>query len=106
MIDNHKEATELIHKIEENLPLFANPMPPFISAMREKGIKLKFDHKLKIDSVLYLGDEGGIGCAIQLPNRTEEIMIVSLTHLRIKATSPLIDEIKKYQDKRIQKLSS
>jgi len=52
-----------------------------------------------------MGDMGGIGCAISVPDGSESAFIVSLTHLRILAGHPLAKEIKYYQRKRTKKLA-
>lgn len=37
-----------------------------MEAVRQEGADIKVDDAVEIDSVLYLGDEGGIACAIGL----------------------------------------
>lgn len=103
MIDNYDEAMELVHKMEEQLPMFVHPGKVLIQSMRERGTKLTSDKELEIDQVFYMGDEGGIGCGIMLPNK-KEVMVVSLTHLRVIPGEPLAEEIRAYQIQRNNKL--
>ena len=90
MIDYYDEAMELVQKIEAQLPIIVHPGKVLIQSMREKGIKLTSDTELEIELVHYLGDEGGIGCGIKLPNK-KEVMVVSLTHLRVIPGEPLAE---------------
>ena len=64
--------------------------------IKNNNIQLKSTTLLEIKDVLYLGDEGGIGCTIQRHD-SRELLIVSITHLRIKDKQPLAKEIKRYQ---------
>jgi hypothetical protein len=105
MIDDYQKTMKLIKDIEENLPIFAYPAKNLVHSLRENNDqKIKSKEKLKIDKVLYLGDEGGIGCAIMIKNM-KEALIVSLTHLRIEKRHPLFKEIRAYQLERIRKLA-
>lgn len=61
MIDDYVRAMELMRKMEAQLPIPARPTRRFIQAMRDSGIKVRPGQSLQIESVLYMGDEGGIG---------------------------------------------
>ena len=71
--------------------------------LNNNNIKIKPKSLLEIKKVLYMGDEGGIGCVIPFKNATE-LLLVSLTHLRIKEKQPFVKEIKDYQSSRKQTL--
>jgi len=105
MIDDYAEAMELVKKMKAQLPITARPTKAFIRAMRQNGIKVKSGQDLKIDDVLYMGDEGGIGCAVLLPGKEKSVTVASLTHLRVKAGHALADEIRAYQIERTRKLA-
>ena len=75
-----------------------------MQAMRDNGMPIRSGQELLIESVLYLGDEGGIGCAIQLPEKGT-VTITSLTHIRVEANHPLAQEISAYQAERTRKLA-
>ena len=106
MIDDIKEVTELIERMKTELPIPAYPTKSLCNSMKyDNNIKLKSKHLLKITDVLYMGDEGGIGCAISF-NDSKELLVISLTHLRIKEIHPLIKEIKAYQVKRKRALAN
>ena len=60
---------------------------------------------LTIKSVIYLGDEGGIGCDLGQIQSKDEVLVCSLTHLSINSRHPLAKEIKAYQRERKNKLA-
>jgi len=106
MIDDIKVAEELVEKMKEELPIFAYPTQSLRISLNDKNdVTLKPKSLLKIKDVLYMGSEGGIGCAIAF-NDAREILIVSLSHLRIDGRQPLAKEIKAYQFKRRRALSN
>lgn len=105
MIDDYAEAMELVEKMKAQLPIPARPTKAFIHAMRQNGVKVKSGQALQIDDVLYMGDEGGIGCAVLLSGKEKSVTVASLTHLRVKASHPLAEEIRAYQIERTQKLA-
>jgi hypothetical protein len=104
MIDNYDNAMELMHKMEEKLPMIVHPGKVLIQAMHGQGIKMTSDTELQIERVHYLGDDGGIGCGISLPTQKKDVMVVSLTHLRVIPGQPLSAEIRAYQIQRNNKL--
>ena len=106
MIDDYQKTMKLIADIEEKLPIYAYPTKNLVRSLREDNDKkVKPKERLRIDQVLYLGNEGGIGCAIMRTN-SKEALIVSLTHLRIENKHPLFKEIRAYQLERIRKLAN
>lgn len=104
MIDNYKEPMALIKKMEEYLPIPTQPTKKFIRAMKKNGIKVKSNQKLQIESVTYLGDEGGIGCCVGLLKKGEDV-VISLTHIRVKTSHSVGKEIREYQKNRINALA-
>ena len=60
---------------------------------------------VEIDSVLNLGDEGGIACAIGLWGG-KTVVVTSLTHLQIDRDHPLAARIHAYQLQRSQQIGS
>lgn len=105
MIDNYAEAMALIEKMKAHLPITVYAGTAMIQSLRQSGEKIGSKQELAIKDVLYLGDEGGIGCAIELPGEQKTVTIASLTHLRISPDHPLAPEIESYQLARTQKLA-
>jgi hypothetical protein len=103
MIDDEKEVYELIAALNEHLPMRAYATPRLVQAVRQGGTDINVNDTVKIDSVLYLGDEGGIACAIGLWGG-KTVVVTSLTHLRMDRNHPLAERIQVYQLRRSQRL--
>ena len=104
MIDNYAEATKLVQKMKAHLPFTVRPTKSLVQSLRRSGTKIKANRELQVEDVLYLGDDGGIACAIYLPE-LEAATIASVTHLDVPGDHPLAEEIKAYQSQRTQKLA-
>jgi hypothetical protein len=104
MIDNYNEAMALLKKMKAHLPITASAGTVLVQTLRRGGTKITPRQELEIKDVLYLGDEGGIACAIYLPGEQKTATIASLTHLRISPDHPLGPEIVSYQLTRNRKL--
>jgi len=106
MADNLNKVNELIEKMKAVLPISVYPTNKICHSLKnDNGVRLKPKQSLKIKDIMYMGNEGGICCAISIKN-DEELLMISLTHLRIKGIHPLSKEIKKYQIKRIRALAN
>ena len=105
MIDSEKEVQELIKALNEHLPIQAYATPPLVLAVRRQSTDLNVNDIVTIDSVLYLGDEGGIACSIGLSGG-KSVLVASITHLRIGSDHPLARQIQSYQVRRSQRLES
>jgi hypothetical protein len=104
MIDDYAQVQELMRKMEAQLPIPARPTSAFVRGMREQGISMTPNQELTIKSLVYLGDEGGIMCDVTLPG-SDTVTLTSLTHIRIKSSHPLAEEIRAYQMARTRKLA-
>jgi hypothetical protein len=93
----------LIEALKKHLPMRAYATSPLVKAVRQEGADIKVGDAVEIDSVLYLGDEGGIACAIGLWGG-KTVVVTSLTHLRIDREHPLAERIQAYQLRRSQHL--
>jgi hypothetical protein len=103
MIDNEKEAYELIEALNEHLPMRAYATPPLVTVIRQQGNVINANDAVNIDSVLYLGDEGGVACSIGLQGG-KCVLVTSITQLRIDSDHPLAERIQTYQFRRSQHL--
>ena len=99
MIDDEKDVYELMEALNEHLPMRAYATPPLVNAVRQEGADIKVNDAVEIGSVLYLGDEGGVACAIGLSGG-KTVVVTSLTHLRIDRDHPLAERIQAYQLRR------
>jgi len=106
MIDNYAKTMELIEKMEAHLPIPAYAGRPLVRLMGEQGVKIKLKQKLQIEHVHYLGDEGGISCGVTgLIQEENTIIVISITHIRIRDSHPLAKQIRVYQLERTRRLS-
>jgi hypothetical protein len=97
MIDNIKQVTALMQKMNAHLPIPVTATEDFIRGMRAKSFNVSSDSRMEITSVLYMGDEGGICCALTVTGLTETAVVASLTQVRIPNTNPLSIDVKAYQ---------
>ena len=104
MIDDYAQVQELMRKMEAQLPIPARPTSSFLRGIREQGISMAPNQELTIKSLVYLGDEGGIMCDVTLPG-SDTVTLTSLTHIRVKSSHPLAEEIRAYQVARTKKLA-
>jgi tetratricopeptide (TPR) repeat protein len=103
MIDNQSEVQELIEALNDHLPLRAYATPALVEAARGQGADLAVNDLVTIDTVLYLGDEGGVACGIELPGG-KTVLLASITHLRIDGGHPLAARVHAYQLRRMRRI--
>ena len=104
MIDNYEETMALIDKIKAQLPLPVYAGRGLIHSMREHGIHIKARRRIMVIDVFYMGDEGGIMCALEPLGEGKEAFLSSLTHVEV-ARHPLAKAIRAYQRDRKRKLA-
>ena len=99
-----KKKMELIKEMKRYLPIPVYPSKELQQLLRKQGKDISMETELKITKVFDSGDVGGIVCTI-LKDKNKEVLITSLTHLKIKPTHPLSDKITAYQKQRIKNIS-
>ncbi|KAF5435632.1 hypothetical protein C5S35_10595, partial [Candidatus Methanophagaceae archaeon] len=82
---------KLLKEMERYLPIPAYPSKELLQLLRKQGKDINRDTELNITQVFDSGDAGGIVCTVLEENK--EVLIVSLTHLRIKPTHTLNEKI-------------
>jgi hypothetical protein len=105
MIDNPKQVTALIQKLKAYLPIPAKATDALIRNLRNSSINISPHTHIEIADVMYMGDEGGICCALKVTDQEEVAVVVSLTHLRLLNTNPLSPVVRAYQTLRTKKLA-
>ena len=101
MIDDYQMAMALVKDLEACLPIDVTPAKQLIRHLKEQKKKIKLREKLKIQKVMYMGDEGGICCEINITSAKGEVLVVSLTHLLLKNSHPFYKSVRAYQLARI-----
>ncbi len=94
---------KLLKEMERYLPIPAYPSKELLQLLRKQGKDINRDTELNITQVFDSGDAGGIVCTVLEENK--EVLIVSLTHLRIKAAHTLNEKIMAYQRQRVKNIS-
>jgi hypothetical protein len=104
MIDDQEQVKVLMQQMEAALPIPATLTSRLVRALRDQG-KVFHKREVFIHSIFYSGDEGGISCAITLPGDAKEVVVVSLTHLRVSPKHPLGEAMRAYQQARTTRLA-
>ncbi|RPI78747.1 MAG: hypothetical protein EHM42_13175, partial [Planctomycetaceae bacterium] len=104
MIDNQQDVAALIKALNDHLPMRAYATASLVMSIRQQGAQIEANDVVQIDSVLNLGDEGGITCGIGVIGGKTAVL-TSLTHLRVDPAHPLAQRIRDYQFQRLQQLS-
>ncbi len=94
---------KLIKEMERYLPIPVYPSKELLQLLRKQGKNIRWDTELNITKVFDSGDAGGIVCTVLEENK--EVLIVSLTHLKIKPTHPLNEKIVAYQKQRVKNIT-
>jgi len=103
MIDNPSKTQSLLSQLEAALPLAAGIGPQLAATLRDTMPGLKPFQPCQISKVFYTGNEGGIVCALHLPEApSEEMLVASITHLMFDPRLPLARQIAAYQKHRIK----
>ena len=105
MIDDPTEVTALMQKMKAHLPIPAQATTALVRNLRASAVNIASKRRMQIEKVMYLGDEGGIGCALKVPGQQDTAVVVSLTHLRLPSTHPLAPDVRAYQIARTKKLA-
>jgi hypothetical protein len=105
MIDDYATTMELIEQMKSQVPIPVYAGKALIRTMRKNGVKIRPKQTLHIEHIHYLGNEGGIACAITGMGKENTNYVCSLTHLRVKEPHPLAKSMKAYQRERQNKLT-
>ena len=105
MIDNPKQVTTLMQKLKSHLPIPAKATDALIRSLRTSSINISSNTEIEIKDVMYMGDEGGICCALRVIDQEEVAVVVSITNLCLLNTHPLSPDVRAYQTLRTKKLA-
>ena len=105
MIDDPSQVTALMQKMKAHLPIPAQATNALVRNLRASAVNIASKRRMQIEKVMYLGDEGGIGCVLKIPRQEDTAVVVSLTHLRLPSTHPLAPDVRAYQIARTKKLA-
>jgi hypothetical protein len=102
-IDDPTEARELLRDLEANLPIAVRFNEYGLLNLQEQGSNLKDPHGIfQVNTIFYMGDIAGILCGIDHEvDSQKELMLTSITHLKVDPNHPLAKRIQQYQKKRV-----
>jgi len=106
MIDDPGKVARLVVQMENQLPIPAFPTKDVVRTLRRRGVHASTDRVLSVKRVFNAGDEAGIVCDVTPSRAAKEVLIVSLTHLRIAPKHPLFTAIVAYQRERVRRLAA
>ena len=97
MIDKRKKTEALMAALKMALPFEADLTPEAAARMPHESGTLR----RAVTALHYMGDEGGIMCAIESPDK-KQVFLFSLTHLRMLPAMPLAAAVSDYQRRRVR----
>ena len=103
MLDDPEKTERLLAALKASLPFVVHLTPSLAQHLRAQHVDVGAQNRQIVSEVSYAGDEGGIICHI-VPPDGREVLIVSLTHVRVSPSMPLAAKVRQYQKHRISKL--
>jgi hypothetical protein len=103
MLDDPDKSEGLLAALEAALPFVVHVTPALARHLRAQHVDIGASSRQIVSKVSYAGDEGGILCHIAPPDG-REVLIVSLTHVRVPPSMPLAAKVLQHQKHRINKL--
>ena len=103
MLDKPEKTRELVEVLKAALPFEVELTPHAIAHLRSQEIANALEPRQTVSQVSYAGDEGGIVCHL-LSKETDNVIILSLTHVRVHRSLPFAADVFDYQKHRFKKL--
>lgn len=105
MIDDPDKTGRLVEALEASLPIETRLCASLIQTLSKQSPDVAIPARCNVVSVFYMGEEGGIVCALDIGGpETKSQHLVSITHLIFERKVPLFGQINAYQRHRIKKL--
>ena|SRR6476646_4869366 len=105
MIDDPDKTGRLVDALEASLPIETRLSASLMQTLSKRSADLAIPRRCNVVSVFYMGEEGGIMCALDIGGPdTKTPHLVSITHLIFERKVPLCGQIDAYQRHRIKKL--
>ena len=103
MLDQPEKTARLLTAMKAALPFEVELTSHAITALRAQHNADAVKPMQIVSNVSYAGDEGGILCHMEREG-TANVIIISLTHVRMTRTQPLAAAVFDYQKHRVKKL--
>jgi len=103
MLDNPEKTTKLLATLKAAVPFEVELTDRLIKRLRVQHHAGADQKHHTVSDLSYAGDEGGIVCQI-VPPEKRDVIVVSLTHVRVPLAMPLAAAVADYQKHRMKKL--
>ena len=103
MLDHPTKTPRLLAALEEAVPFDVELPMALVKHLQDKRATTVNSTRQTVKAISYMGDEGGISCHI-VPDDGKEVLVVSLTQLRLPHSMPLAQDVLDYQKHRIKKI--
>ncbi len=103
MLDKPEKAHKLMDLLAAAVPFEIELTAPLIAHLARQDPPIIVQATEIVSKVTYMGDAGGIVCHIQ-SDRVSDVVIVSLTHLRVHRCHPFAVAVLDYQKHRVKKM--
>ncbi len=103
MLDKPEKTHQLLAALRAAVPFEVELTPLLMAHLRTKQVAVAAAPRQLVTQISYAGDEGGIVCHIA-PEEGDEVLVVSLTHVRAMRSSPFAAAVLDYQKHRTKKL--
>jgi hypothetical protein len=104
MLDKPEKTRTLIAVLKAALPFEVALTPELIADLARQDKPVTVKPIETVSEISYLGDAGGIVCHIQLDEEADNLVLTSLTHVRVPRTLPFAAAVIDYQKHRVKKL--
>jgi len=105
MIDEPAKTARLFADLQASVPVETRLSPPLVELLQTRTPDAVIPARCNVLTVFYMGDEGGISCALDIGGANSETQhIVSITHLLFDRRIALYRQIEAYQRHRVKKL--
>ena len=102
MLDKPEKTRQLVAALQAALPFEVIMTPALIAILARQQKPVAVNPTEIVSEISYVGDEGGIVCHIR-PANAENMVVVSLTHVRITRSLPFAAAVIDYQKHRLKK---
>ena len=102
-MDDPTQVTAFMQKMEAHVPMPAQATNALVRTLRASEVTIASTRRMQMEKVVYLGDEGGMGCGLKVPGQKDTAVVVSLTPLRLPRTHPLAPDVRAYHIARTRK---
>jgi hypothetical protein len=103
MLDNAEKTTKLLAALKAAVPFEVELTERLVNQLRAQHHAGADQKHHTVSDLSYAGDEGGIVCHI-VPPEKQEVLVVSLTQVRVPRSMRLAAAVTDYQKHRVKKL--